>query len=396
MMLHKHRQMHPQNTPLSILFISRKHPPSVGGMQRLSYQLVTHMRARATVQTITCGGSQLALPLFLVAAFLRGLFLARRVQVIHAGDPLVTPVALALARLYRLPVVVTVHGLDITFNFPGYQALVPPLVRRCDHVICISAGTHADAIARGIAPERCSIIYPGLDAPAEAPSREVARARIEALLGEPIAGRTLWLTVGRLVPRKGVAWFIEHVLPRVHEAASPGESAASQGKSEALQGKSEALPFAYLVVGDGPEMPRLRALVAELGLADRVYLLGRLSDADLVQVYAGADVFIMPNIPQPNDREGFGIVAIEAAVHGLPVIGARLEGIPDAVIEGESGVLLPPGDAGAWSAFLQRTLAEPALLDDLRGCAQAAVLERFGWDRMAEAYERVFREAMSV
>lgn len=358
--------------PLSILFISRKHPPSIGGMQRLSHQLITHMRARVEVYAITWGGSQIVLPLFLIIALLRGLFLARHVQAIHAGDPLVMPVAWLLARLYHLPIVVTVHGLDITFNFPGYQRIIPSLLRRCDRIICISAATYADAVARGLAPERCRIIYPGIEVQQSELSREAAREHLEAALGKSLTGHQLWLTVGRLVPRKGVAWFIQHVLPGLSEAGS----------------------FVYLVSGDGPEMPRLRTLVAELGLEGRVFLLGRVSDADLTRLYAGADAFIMPNIPQPYDREGFGMVAIEAAAHHLPVIGARLQGIQDAVIEGESGYLLPSEDVAAWSDFLQRCMSQPELLEALRPRARAAVIERFSWDKMSESYEAVFREAL--
>ncbi len=358
---------------LRILFITRKYPPSVGGMQRLSYQLINHMCAHAEVQAITWGRSQRGLPWFLLRALVQGLFLARDVDVLHAGDPLVAPVVALLATLYRKPTVVNVHGLDLTFNFPGYQTLMPRLLRRFTRVICISQMTLKEALRRGLAPERCRIIYPGLDMPAALPERMAARERIEALCGVPLAGRQVWLTVGRLVPRKGVAWLCDEVLPRLPDTAD----------------------YVYLVAGEGPEEQRLRTLIAARGLKARVILLGRVSDADLPYLYTGADVFLMPNIPQPHDREGFGIVATEAAAHGLPVLAARLEGIQDAVIEGETGYLLPPQDAETWSARLERCLAAPHELAALRLRAPQAVQARFGWESMVARYLEVFWAAVT-
>ncbi len=359
---------------MTILYITRKYPPAVGGMQRLSFHLVRHLQTRTTLRTITWGHSQLFLPWFLLWAFLRGLVLARGADLLHAGDPLVAPVVWLLGRLYHVPIVVTVHGLDLTFRAPGYQALMPRLLRCFDRVVCISEATWTEAVARGIAPERCRIIYPGVEKPKPAPTREAARAWIESRLGCPLAGRQVWLTVGRLVPRKGVVWFCEEVVPRL---VASGD-------------------FVYLIAGDGPDAARLRAVLDAPELAGRVFWLGRVSDAALSQLYAGADTFVMPNIPQPHDREGFGLVAVEAAVHHLPVLAARLEGIQAAVIEGVSGYLLPPQDAEAWGAFLQRVLAEPDLLAPLRQQAQAAVIERYGWEQMAGRYVDLYREVLEA
>ena len=358
---------------LRILFVTRKFPPSVGGMERLSYQLITHLRVYADVRAITWGRSQCLLPWFLLRALTQGLVQARAVDLIHAGDPLVAPVVLILSRLYRLPTVVNVHGLDLTFNFPGYQALMPWFLRRFTRVVCISQTTYSEALARGITPERCRIIHPGVNIPETVLPRAEARSLIEALLSISLKGKQIWLTVGRLVARKGVAWFCEQVLPHLRE---PGG-------------------FVYLIAGDGPEAPRLRALVNALGLKGCVYLLGRVSDADLSVLYTGADAFIMPNIPQPHNPEGFGLVAVESAAYSLPVIAARLDGIQDAVIEGASGYLLPPQDACAWAAFLRRCLAEPRMLEELRSRARDATRERFGWDKILGHYLTLFHEVIT-
>jgi len=358
---------------LRILFITRKFPPSVGGMERLSYQLITHLRAHVDMRAITWGRSQCLLPWFLLRALIQGLVQARDVNLIHAGDPLVAPVVLILSRLYRLPTVVNVHGLDLTFNFPGYQVLMPRLLCRFTRVVCISQTTYIEALARGIAPERCRIIHPGVNIPETLLPRAEARFLIELLLGTSLKGKQIWLTVGRLVARKGVAWFCEQVLPHLRETGG----------------------FIYLIAGDGPEASRLRAIVNALGLKGCVYLLGRVSDADLSVLYTGADAFIMPNIPQPHDLEGFGLVAVESAAYGLPVIAARLDGIQDAVIEGASGYLLPPQDARAWVAFLRRCLAEPQMLEELRSRAQDAVRERFSWDKILGHYLTLFHEVLT-
>lgn len=359
---------------LRVLFITRKYPPSVGGMERLSYRLVENMRKRAEVYVIAWSRTQIGLPWFLICALIRGLRIARKVDIVHAGDPLVGLVVWFLGRLYHLPIVVNVHGLDLVFKFPFYRALVSRLLRQFSRVVCISHAVCLKSLELGLEFDQCRVIHPGIDIPKEIPGKDLAREHIETWLGKPLDRRQIWLTVGRLIPRKGVAWFCEQVLPR-------------------LQSLDRVI---YLIVGTGPEAQHIREIIYRFDLANHVYLLGFVDDERLSWLYAGADAFIMPNIPQPNDMEGFGMVAIEAAVHGLPVIAARLDGIPDAVIEGESGYLLPPGDVRAWVDFLEYCLTFPPLLQNLRSRAQHMAIYRFGWDRIIESYLKLYHEIVDL
>src|SRR6476620_4076554 len=124
-----------------ILFITRKHPPSVGGMQRLSQSLTTEIGRLTPTSTIYWGGSTLFVPFFVIYAFLRTVLTARRtnrVKLIHLSDALLTPLGLALKILLRVPVVVTVHGLDVTYSNGVYQWLIPRCLRRMDRIICVS------------------------------------------------------------------------------------------------------------------------------------------------------------------------------------------------------------------------------------------------------------------
>jgi glycosyltransferase involved in cell wall biosynthesis len=125
----------------------------------------------------------------------------------------------------------------------------------------------------------------------------------------------------------------------------------------ALRQVRRAVPSAHaVVVGDGPEHLALRALAAELDLADAVQFLGAVADDDAVaRLYRQADIFCLPSV-----QEGFGIVFLEAMVSGLPVVATRATAIPEVVPDGRAGLLVPPGDVEALAGALTALLREPA------------------------------------
>ena len=357
-----------------ILFITRKHPPSVGGMQKLSYQLIQAIRQRTKTQVVAWGGSQVFLPVFLPYAFLRAILILatrRDVALIHLGDPVLAPLGVVLKRWFRRPVVATVHGLDVTFPHLLYQMLIIPCLYRLDHLICISTAARAVCWQRGIPLEQCTVIPLGIDAAAfHTPSPEEARRRLEARVGYPLGDRALLLTVGRLVERKGVVWFVASVLPRL-VAVRPD--------------------ILYLVVGEGPQRATIETAVQKKGLAGHVALLGQVDEATLRAAYAAAQVFVMPNLPVPGDMEGFGLVALEACAAGCCVVAADLEGIPAAIVPGQNGFLVPPGDVDAYVNTILPLLSDEQRRLALGQQAQHFVREHYSWQHVAEQYLAVFQ-----
>jgi len=105
----------------------------------------------------------------------------------------------------------------------------------------------------------------------------------------------------------------------------------------------------YVVVGDGEDRPDVERALDETHAREKVLLLGKVGEERLADLLRSTDVFVMPNIVVPNDVEGFGIVALEAAASGLPVVAADLQGIKDAIIHGENGVLVEPENAAAFA-----------------------------------------------
>jgi phosphatidylinositol alpha-1,6-mannosyltransferase len=169
-------------------------------------------------------------------------------------------------------------------------------------------------------------------------------------------------SVGRLVPRKGVAWFVENVMPLLPEDVH------------------------YFVAGEGPEAPRIRRVAEEAGVDARVALLGAVSEADLESVYRGADLFVMPNIQVPGDMEGFGLVLLEAGMCGLPAVAARLEGIEDVVREGENGNLVTSGNAAEFRDAILRYRNDPDALLAASARAAEVVAREFSWNSVTERY----------
>ena len=343
-------------------------------MQLLSYKLVRGASRYMDVEAITWGGSQMALPGFAAFAFVKTLWLARRrVDVIHIGDPVLSPLGWVLGKLLRTPVVVTAHGLDVTFPQAIYQRIVPRyFLPRLQHIVCISESTRAACLQRDIPSDLCTVIHPGVDGFDQTPPEYAVKSWVNGRLGIDVASVPVMLTVGRLVPRKGVAWLVQNVLP----------------------GLARTQDLAYVVVGDGPDMPKVRQLVDCLHLNGIVHLLGQICDDDLQLAYAAADLFVMPNLRLSGDMEGFGLVALEAAAHGVPVWASDLEGLSEAVLAGRTGQLLTPGDPKLWTTELGLALADRASLRRLGDEARVIALEDLSWDRMVRLYAGLFEQVV--
>ncbi|HYQ27726.1 MAG TPA: glycosyltransferase family 4 protein [Polyangiaceae bacterium] len=346
---------------MRVLFVTRKFPPRVGGMESLSHGLLTGFPEPKT--TITWGGSQAHLVWFLPYVFWRVAFSAHRYDVIHLGDAMLSAAGF-LPRLFGKKVAISVHGLDLTFPLRIYQ-LYLKLFLKADAIIANSESTRKLAEARGLSSVRAISI--GVPERYFALSRESHR---DLELEQRRAGRVALVTVGRLVPRKGAAWFVRHVLPRLSNAL-------------------------YIVVGVGAHRDEIVRAAAETGMTENVWLVGSVSDARLLDLLGSSDVFVMPNIVVPGNVEGFGIVAIEASASGLPIVASRLEGIPDAVIDGANGQLVPPEDSAAFVAALSGLVADSELRRRLGESGRAYTEQHYSWPRIIAQYRALFEQLSS-
>lgn len=332
----------------------------VGGMENLSFALANEFQKQTDTTIISWGKSQKYLPLFLPLAFVKALYLiyTKRITHIHLGDALLSPLGLFLKSFTKVKTTTTVCGLDITFKFPPYQFIVPKCVSKLDKVICISNATYDECIKRNIPKQKCIVIpcgiYPGKF------DIEASRSDLEKIVEESLQNKVVLVTVGRLVKRKGVQWFIEQVLPKLSEE------------------------YIYLVIGGGPEKENIETSIRENKLENRVHLLGKVSDHDLKVIYNTSDIFIMPNIRVDGDMEGFGIVAVEATSAGLPLVGSNIEGITNAVIQGKTGILVEPEKP---EEFLK---AIPQVNSLKKESIKNITNQTFAWKRIAQQYLQVF------
>lgn len=149
-------------------------------------------------------------------------------------------------------------------------------------------------------------------------------------------------------------------------------------------------PEASLVLaGEGPERRRLERLAARLGLGERVQFLGEVPHEQVPQVLQGLDIFAMP-----STYEGFGVAALEAGAMEVPVVASRIHGIPDVVVDGETGLLVPPRDRQALAAALERLAADGDLRRRLGRAGRAFVAEHYSWEENTTQMEALYRAAL--
>jgi phosphatidyl-myo-inositol dimannoside synthase len=315
----------------------------------------------------------------IIMPFLDSLRILRRQRpdVTHAGDLYPQGViSVLLRRWFQVPCLAYCHGEQITQTEPyRYQPILRNWIyRNVDAVIANSEFTRDHLLRIGIPSERIYKITPGVDC--ERFSPRPRNPELEQRFG--LQGKRVVLTVARLVPRKG------------HRAVM--ETVARLAK--------EFPDLVYLIAGEGPDEGALRRLATELGIDGIVRFLGRVSDAQLPDIFGLCDIFVMANYDAPGgDIEGFGMVFLEANAVGKPVIGGRSGGSADAVVHGKTGFLVDAMNGEELDSTMGRLLRD----DSLRAQLGLAGLERacaeFSWAARARALhdisDRILRQSIA-
>lgn len=350
---------------MKVLLITRKFPPAIGGMEQFSAGLAKELGSDGRV--IAWGGTQFHLWWWIPLTLVRGCMAARTVDLVHIGDGVLVWLGVLLKWLTRKPVSITVHGLDLTYHKFGYQHFVWSGLRRIDRCICVSASTAQLMHQHGIAESVITVIPNGIhpnDWPIQRSRQPLSQfSPMAQVLGQHADAKIL-LTVGRLIKRKGVPWFITNVMPILPKN------------------------MFYIVAGSGLEQSAVAEAIAQTHSENYIFMLGRVSDESLQQLYNAADVFIMPNQAVENDQEGFGMVALEAAVCGTPVVAADREGIRAAVIDGQTGYLVESYRPIEWKQAILKALEHPLSPSAVR----KIVIEQFGWQRIGKQYRILFNQ----
>lgn len=360
-----------KNDGVKIIFIIRIHPPFYGGLLAVNLELYRYLSGMSEVKLIEWRKPKK----YLLLGFLYFLFkvpillLTQKIDVIYLGDGLLSPIGLVL-KIFKKPVATTVHGLDVTYKNKFYQFLIPKCIARLDRVICVSRATAEECIKRGVSKEKIKVISdPISDVFYLGEDKKIIRKKIEEKIGLSLKDKKIILSVGRLVERKGFHWFVGSVVPKLLEKRND---------------------FIYLTVGEGAYEEKIEEAIKENHLEDYVKMLGRVDEAILKLLYNGADIFVMPNIPARGDMEGFGIVILEAASCKLPIVASNLEGIRDAIKEGENGFLVEPYNVKDYVKKINELLENDLLRENFGKIAREYTIKNYSGEKIVKEYFNEF------
>lgn len=376
------------------LFVTQDFPPDRGGIARLYAELCARIPG-IEVSTVAGGdavvgdvpihrmsfpfrGAHRPINILRWARWTRRYVEARGISLLHVGN--IRPagyVAALLRRQIGLPYIVYVHGKDLLKERRKgakrwmVRAGTREILGNAAAIVANSAATARlaceilDGLGKRDACQRVHVVHPGADPSRFTPSSPGAAAWRGQVAGD---GPVL-LSVARLVQRKGIDTVIE-ALPAI------------------LASHPTAM---YVVVGTGPDRARLEQLAQRLGVTDHVRFVGDVEDDALPACYAAADLFLLPTreIAAEDEVEGFGIAYVEAAAAGVPAIAAPTGGVADAVHDGVTGLMVPPGSAEAVADAAIRVLGDAALRVRLGANARATVERDLNWDRAASEVSRL-------
>ncbi|WP_437279561.1 glycosyltransferase [Sorangium sp. So ce375] len=295
-----------------------------------------------------------------MTARLAALFRARGLSLVHVHNQLPLIYAAPAGWLHRVPVVHTKYG--VSDDLQGRRWLRSAAAACVDAHVTVSRPTAETLVSQGqVDAGKLHVVSSGIDLSRFAPD-PVARARVRAELG---ISQQAWVlgSVGRLSAVKNHALL--------------------------LRAAAQALPKdgRLLLVGDGPERPRLIALARELGLSERALFVGQRYGAP--HILAALDAFALSSI-----AESLPLAVLEAMAAGLPIVATAVGSLPTALTDGYTGFLVPPGDAAALAARLTELHDNPALAARMGRYGRKVALQRYSAARMFEGYMDLYTQLL--
>ncbi len=363
----------------AVLMLCWNYPPAVGGIESVAFHVCLGLREEGVrVRVLARHGAQDpdgdtgrpgagGLVRYLLFSLVRGFKILRSdgTDLLLCPGIVDAPVAWLLSRLFRKPFVLLAHGSDIARKGFGQAIVTRFLFKQADGVAANSHNTRDLLVRAGCLPGRIRVIHPGVDDLAvEAP----------APAGAWRGACPVIMTAGRVIKRKGILEFVECVMPALcHRYPDLTYVIAGGDATDSLVHHERLL-----------EHVARRA--RELGLYERVRFTGKISDEDLASLYRAADLFVLPVIDTPGDVEGFGIVLLEAALHAVPAVSTRSGGVPDAVADGETGLLVTPGDWKKIEESIILLMDDHARRAEMGRTARSRAQKNFLWPVIARQY----------
>lgn len=292
---------------------------------------------------------------------------ARRPALLHAHFGIEGAQALPLARRLGVPLVTTFHGFDATLSTAAllsspawayYPLFRRQLAAQGALFLCASGFIRSRLLAMGFPAARTRTHYIGVDC-----RRIVPR--------DPAEEQKIILHVARLVEVKGTL----HLLRAFAR----------------LDGQAK-----LVIIGDGPLRKSLTAEAVSLGIMARVRFLGALPQAEVLAWMRKAAMLVLPSVRTGTGRiEGLGMVTLEAAATGVPVIGSDIGGIPEAIIDGETGFLVAERADAGMASKIERLLADQALRLRMGAAARLRVEQKFDLVTQTRGLEMFYDEAIA-
>jgi phosphatidylinositol alpha-1,6-mannosyltransferase len=288
----------------------------------------------------------------------------------------------------------TVHGLDMIAPLQSFQRAVNRALSRLDRVVCVSRATAAEVVARGVPPERIQVIHNAAESIAgRVCPKEEARQKLQTIIDADLAGKKVLLSVGRPVKRKGFDSFVSMVfrhLPDDYVYMVAGPEVKTPGWLRYGSTLLSAHTRRNLLVAAGFHSSHDR--LVRQSAHPRMFYLNGASDEVRDLLYAACDLFVLPNRHIPGDMEGFGIVALEAAARGIPVVAFGIEGITDAVIHGRNGICVKGRDYEGLRNAIESLLADPAELNRFGQQAAEFTRDKYSLQKVTGQYVDLFEE----